>query len=157
MNFLDDLKTGDILLYHGTSLFNRITDLKTGGLADHVEVYVGHGLTVAARPEGFNYYDFRVAGLLKVRRPVPRFDLIFAEAWMQPLRGLEYDSPGLLQFFNVNTSNNGFVCSTGAAYFLRMGHVRLFADDYPLVKVSPRDFELVREAETIWKRPDLIP
>jgi hypothetical protein len=150
MTFPADLIPGDILLYHGSTVFNEVTDIKTGGLVDHVEVYHGNGLSVAARPEGFNVYDFELEGLVQVRRPVNVFDIVAADTWLMPLRGVSYDTPGLLEFFNVEMSNNGFICSVGAAYYLKMGHCKMFADDYPLVKISPRDFELTREAITIY-------
>lgn len=156
MEFPGDLQAGDILLYHGQTLFNRITDLKTGGLTDHVEVYHGNGLSVAARPEGFNVYDLQTEGLAKVRRPTAPFIRIYADTWLQPLRGIPYDTPGLFQFFNVDASNNGLICSVGAALYEKMGHVLLFADDYPLVKISPRDFELTREALTVWVKPNSL-
>jgi hypothetical protein len=157
MKFPDDLCIGDVLLYHGTSLFNRITDLKTGGLVDHVEIYVGDGKTVAARPEGFNLYDFRPEGLAQVRRLTIPFDKDAADVWFEHVRGVEYDTPGLLQFFNIDESNNGFICSVGGAYYLRMGHALLFADDCDWNKLSPRDFQIVREAIAIWNRPKNFP
>ena len=150
MTFPSDLAPGDVLLYHGRSVFNVVTDLKTGGLVDHVEIYAGHGLSVAARSEGFNFYNFEPIGLAKVRRPLQPFLQENADTWLQPLRGIPYDEPGLLQFINIDASNNGFICSCGASYYLKMGHVLLFADDYPLVKISPRDMELTRELITIW-------
>ena len=155
MNFPDELLPADVLLYHGDTLFNKITDIKTGGLVDHVEVYMGHGLTVAARQEGFNYYDFNPNGLAKVRRPVAPFDLAAAETWIGPLRGLSYDDPGLFEFFNWSITNNGFICSVGAAYLLKMGGVFIFADDMDLNKISPRDFDLPRELTTIWTKQNV--
>ena len=150
MNIPADLLPGDTLLYHGQSIFNDVTDLKTGGLVDHVEVYHGNGLSVAARTEGFNIYDFNPNNLVKVRRPVNVWNRTLADAWLMPLKGIAYDTPGLLEFFNVEVSNNGFICSVGAAYLLKNGHCPMFADDFPLVKTSPRDFELTREAVTIF-------
>lgn len=156
MIFPGDLCVGDILLYHGDSLFNRITDLKTGGAMDHVEIYAGDGQSVASRPEGFNVYPFQPEGLAKVRRPQMEFFKPAADIWLQPLKGMEYDTPGLLQFFNLDKSNNSFICSVGAAYYLKAGRCLMFADDYPLVKISPRDFELTRQALTVWRRPNAI-
>ena len=155
MNIPNDLQPGDVLLYHGDTLFNKITDIKTGGDVDHVEVYMGHGLTVAARQEGFNFYNFDPNGLAKVRRPIAPFDLRAAETWIGPLRGLSYDDPGLFEFFNVSITNNGFICSVGAAYLLKMGKVLIFADDMDLNKISPRDFDLPRELTTIWTKQNV--
>ena len=151
MNFPDDLLPGDVLEYSGNTVFNDITKIKTGGDKSHIEVYMGHGLSVAARPEGFNYYDF-ANGLAKVRRPIAPFDLQAAETWIGPLRGLSYDDPGLFEFFNWSITNNGFICSVGAAYLLKMGKVLIFADDMDLNKISPRDFDLPRELTTVWTK-----
>ena len=155
MNIPNDLQPGDVLLYHGDTLFNKITDIKTGGDVDHVEVYMGHGLTVAARQEGFNYYNFDPNGLAKVRRPIAPFDLQAAETWIGPLRGLSYDDPGLFEFFNVSITNNGFICSVGAGYLEKMAKCLLFADDFNLNELSPRDYNLTRELTTIWTKQNV--
>lgn len=152
MTFPDDLCIGDILLYHGNSIFNIITDIKTGGEVDHVEIYAGYGKTVAARPAGFNLYPFNPTGLAKVRRLAVPFERDHADVWFERVKGVSYDTPGLLNFINLDVSNNGFICSVGAVYYLKMGHALMFADDFPLVKTSPRDFELTREAITIWTK-----
>ena len=152
MNFPNDLQPGDVLEYSGVTVFNEITKEKTGGDKTHIETYMGHGLSVAARPEGFNYYDFEPSGLAQVRRPNAPFDLKAAETWIQPLRGMPYDTPGLFEFFNWSITNNGFICSVGAAYLLKMGKVLVFADDMDLNKISPRDFDLPRELTTIWTK-----
>ena len=153
MEFPQDLCIGDILLYHGKSFFNIVTDLKTGGQSDHVEIYAGDGQTVASRPEGFNVFPFKEQGLIKVRRPQVEFWKDAADVWLEPLKGMKYDAIGLFQFFNLDWSNNSFICSVGAAHYLKAGRCVMFADDYPLAKISPRDFELTTQALTVWKKP----
>jgi len=67
MNFPDDLLLGDVLLYNFPhDLPDDVIDVFTDSDVAHAEIYWGNGLSIAARAQGVNVYDFRLDGLMYV-------------------------------------------------------------------------------------------
>ena len=153
MNFPDDLCIGDTLLYNKQSIVNDLIDLKTGDDVAHVEGYVGDGMSVASRNGiGVNIYPFRADGLKMVRRLAVPFDKERADQWFNSgIKGQPYNWAALGEFFNLSIDGQGFICSVFWAWYLWHGGVYLFAPEYSLEKISPRDFKLPRqELKTIY-------
>jgi len=152
MNFPDDLLLGDVLLYNlPHDLPDDVIDVFTDSDVAHAEIYWGNGLSIAARAQGVNVYDFRLDGLMYVRRPVAPFNRSLAEAWFNNgIRGLPYGWEGLLTFAGIDLPSKGLICSVTDALLLKVGQCPCFADDYPIHKISPRDLKLPRELTTIY-------
>jgi hypothetical protein len=157
MNFPQDLLPGDVLLYDlPHDLADAVICVDTGSDVAHAELYWGNGLSIAARAQGVNAYDFRSVGLMYVRRPVAPFNRSLAEAWFNNgIRGLPYGWEGLLTFINVELPSKGLICSVTDALLLKAGQTPCFADDYPIHKISPRDLKLPRELTTIWTKQNV--
>lgn len=152
MNIPADLQFGDILLYDKPGdLEDEVIDLHTGDDVAHAEVYHGKGLSIAARAGGVNFYDFRPDGLKYVRRPAGLLDQGAADMWFyHGIRGLPYGWAGLLTFVDVEVPSTGLICSVTVALLLKQAGNPLFADDYPIHKISPRDLKVTREAVTVY-------
>lgn len=156
MNIPQDLESADILLYDTPdNMTDDIIELGTASDVAHIEIYHGNGLSLASRNGiGVNAYDFRLEGLMYVRRLVVPFDQKKADAWFYAgIRGLPYGWAGLLQFVNMEIPCKGLICSSFVDLYLQKGDAPMFADDFPPGKASPRDFKLTRQAATIWRRP----
>jgi hypothetical protein len=152
MDFPQDLCIGDILLYNTDSIVDDLIDLKTWSDVAHVEIYVGDGWSVASRNGlGVDLYPYRPDSLHKVRRLSVPFDKENADTWFNSgVKGQKYNWASLAEFFNIHIQSQGFICSVFAANYLRYGGCELFAPDYEISKISPRDFELTLQAVTVY-------
>jgi len=152
MKLPDDLLPSDILLYGTPDIVDGVIQTYTGSDVAHIEIYHGNGLSLASRNGiGVNAYPYRSDGLRYVRRLVCPFDRHKADAWFYAkAKGLPYGFAGLLTFVNVDIPCTGLICSVFANLYLQNGDALLFADDYPVRKIDPRDFKLTREAITVW-------
>ena len=143
MTFPDNLIVGDFCLYHTPKFTNDIIDIKTASLVDHIECYIGNGLSLASRNGiGVNVYDFRLEGLVVVRRPTLVFNRQLVMDWFETIRGAPYGWGDIIAQANIVTSLPGYDCSHFCACLADKGLLGLFADDFPRNKITPRDFLL---------------
>ena len=148
MNFPDDLKRGDTLLYFDDSLVDKIVAWKEGNPIDpvgHVEVYAGEGQSWASRNKGtdhgVNLYPFRIEGLAIVRRPVAPFDVNnVAEQWFKSIRGLPYGMADNLDDAGIEVTAGGMNCSHTAATLYHAVGNSMFDPTYPAKAITPDDF-----------------
>lgn len=136
------IQPGDVLLYRPSDLYGRIIAYKTWHSVAHVEVSVGLGCAVAARPKtGVDRYPLRLdATLSAVLRPVQPFDLSAALRWFErEARGLPYGWLDLLAFLGWRVDGPGMICSSFATGFLRAGGLRVFNVE-PITVIAPCDF-----------------
>ena len=156
MNFPDDLQSGDFLGYHHKdSVIAGAIHLCTGGRLTHAAVYRGHGVVVTSLGSGVNYYDYDPSGLVMVRRPMGMFVQPSADIEFEAnMRGLPYGIWDCIRdaFPDVPDSSKGMNCSHTSAQYYLYGGLFLFASDFDLKAVTPRDFELVPDSllKTIW-------
>lgn len=117
------MRAGDVLLYSGDGLFNRIIRLKTWSRYSHVEVYDGLGFALASRNGiGVGRYPVRLEGLTAIYRPRPPIHMNTARAWFTTVDGQGYDWFGLLAFTSAKIQgrdNGKMFCSEFAARLLR--------------------------------------
>jgi hypothetical protein len=125
-----DLQPGDVLLYKPKGIFGRMIALKTWHNIAHVEIYMGSGISVAARDGlGVNYYPLRTEQLVHVLRPEIPFDIEAADQYIASVLGQPYGWLDLLRFIGFNVNGKGMICSTLATNVLRAGHVAIFNDE----------------------------
>lgn len=117
------LAPGDVLLYGGTGLFNRIIQVKTWSRYSHVEVYDGGGWSLASRNGiGVGRYPARIDDALAVYRLRVPFDLEAGRAYFAESEGQGYDWWGLLAFTSAKfqgRDNGKQFCSEFAARWCR--------------------------------------
>lgn len=102
------LRAGDCLLYAPSSVFGAIISVKCWHAISHVEVYNGHGESLASRdPDrwlpkptggGVSAYPLRSDHLAAILRPVPALRWTAAREWFKGVKGQGYDWLGLLRF-----------------------------------------------------------
>jgi hypothetical protein len=156
MKFPDDLRVGDILLYSEKDIIDDLIKWKTSGQVAHIEIYAGVGRSWASRNGigvGQTTYPFRSEGLAVVRRPVQFFDADKASIYFNLfLKGLPYGFGDILANLGIDASTlKGVDCSHLAALLEQASGCPMFASDTMLNTISPRDFQIVREAITIYK------
>src|SRR5206468_4609077 len=129
--------------YAPVGAFGWLITFHTGGPVAHVEIFLGHGQSLASRDKlGVGIYPWRTTELAYVLRPAA-FEPAGALAWYErDGKGQPYGWLDLAQFCGYYTVNGpGMVCSPCATRVLRAGGVPIF-HTYPAERREPRDFLL---------------
>lgn len=162
MQFPDDLKVGDILLYSSHSLIDDLIKWKETGLVAHIEIYAGSRTSWASRNGvgvGNSPWPFRSEGLVEVRSLIAWFDEMSAQdIFESELKGKPYgynDILSNLDLKGLNPNALGVDCSHGAAVILEAGRCPQFASDYPKQIITPEDYRKVRENVLKWRAPKI--
>ena len=120
----EHLAAGDVLLYGGTSLVNRLIQIKTWSRYSHCELYDGHGYSLASRNGlGVGRYQARYDMICVMRSRVP-MDMDAVRKWHETVDGQPYDWWGLLAFTSAKLQgrkNFKMFCSEYLARALRVG------------------------------------
>lgn len=154
----EELHPGDVLLYGPTDLFGLLICVKTWTMLSHVEIYVGRGQVIAARPEGVNIYSERIDESLKyVRRPIMQtgtFDKEAAYKSVMQMIGSPYETAGLFSFYMpwMNRHRATRICSSVVTVFLRGGGCEPFNPELDADDVSPAQLWQSGRLETVWER-----
>jgi hypothetical protein len=114
MSVRDQLRPGDVLLYHPKGIYGWIIRFHTGHAIGHVETYVGNGQSVASRDRiGVGQFPLRESELAVVCRPKPgtRLNWLDANEWFESVKGTPYGWSDILQFIDFNIDGKGIVCS----------------------------------------------
>lgn len=129
----EELLPGDVILYSPTDWIGWLIALKTWVALSHIEVYLGRGKVVAARPQGVDVYDPRIDDSLRyVRRPVIGAGVQFnADAALESIKymlGKPYQVSGLFKFYAPwhHRHKATRICSSVATVFLRGGGCQPF-------------------------------
>jgi len=146
------LLPGDILLYASPDLIDKIIEWKEGGDVAHCEGYVGNGKSWASRNGiGVNEYPFRPDGLVQVRRPDGIFDMEAASAWFNTnAKGRPYGFGDIAATVNLPDVLPGMDCSHFLSALLHAAGCPQFDSGYNKQKITPRDFQIVRESTIIF-------
>lgn len=117
------LQPGDVLLYGGSGLFNRIIQVKTWSRYSHVEIYDGRGESLASRNGiGVGRYPSRLDDCLAIYRLRVPFSVNAGRGYFAECEGEPYDWWGLLAFTSAKwqgKENKKQFCSEFAARYLR--------------------------------------
>ena len=157
------IQLGDALLYFDSaSPMDWAIAVKTFTKVSHIEIYVGYGKSIAARPGvGCGKYPLRRDGLVAIRRPIKPFDLNAAMAWFTRSRGVhpapcreDYDWKGLLCFTLAvkQGSPDKMFCSELALRFYRHGKFEPFAPELDADTTPPSYFDITGACKTIWRK-----
>lgn len=141
--FPDDLLPGDILIYTGTGIFDRLISFCTRSKADHIEAYAGNRMSVASRNGiGVNIYPFRREGLLAVIRPVQPFDFASAmRTFYAKQKGkVPYGWSDILLSLCLKIHPHGMDCSHFIDVWFNDGRLSFFEPHEYAGKITPRDF-----------------
>jgi hypothetical protein len=153
-----ELEPGDILLYGGNGLVDRLIQFRTWSDVSHIEIYVGEGRSVASRNGiGVGKYPLRIAGLRRVYRiklfaGFAQFDFNKSMAWFATVDGTGYGWFDLARFYLINIPTKKLICSEFADLFFRNGGLPLFNTNYPEGAVCPGDYEKISDllVNEIW-------
>lgn len=117
------LQPGDVLLYGGSGLFNRIIQVKTWSRYSHVEIYDGRGESLASRNGiGVGRYPSRLDDCLAIYRLRVPFSVNAGRGYFAECEGEPYNWWGLLAFTSAKwqgKENRKQFCSEFAARYLR--------------------------------------
>lgn len=149
---LPSIRPGDLLLYRRTGFFSWLIRVKTWSQISHVETYLGDGITHAAREKaGVGRFPISFDGLVKVRRPLQRFDLKLAWLYVLLTEGQKYDWFGLMRFFTIGKGNQTKqFCSENATRLARCGKVEPFSSETDADAVSPSMLDHTPAYKTIF-------
>ena len=154
------IQPGDFLLYSGKGFFSWLIKVKTWSRFSHVEVYIGHGQTIASRDGiGVDIYWTRDKDLACVLRPNKKLDIDAGIAWAQEncILGQKYDWWGLLRFFTFGKpSMDKQFCSELATRFARASGFHPFNDKYDADTVSPGMFYSSPNLDVVWEDTDEV-
>ena len=163
-NGLPDLQPGDCLLYRpspGFDLIGWIICLKTWSPVCHVEIYSGHGMSVASRNGiGVNQYPLRTNDLAFVLRPKTKASMAPAMEWFhRTAQGQRYDFLGLMCFFLAvrRGSRDRMFCSEFETRFYRYANVPFLARHWDADKVAPGNSLMSPAMNIEWVCDSLAP
>ena len=149
-----NLLPGDVLLYFDSrSLVDWVIAFKTWNRIAHIEIYTGHGMSVASRNGiGVNRYPLRTEGLVCVRRSGAPLDMASADRWFQFSRDEKYDFKGLLCFYLAvkQGSMKKMFCSEFALRWCRHAGLEPFNPAQDADKTPPSYFWVTPAFETVW-------
>lgn len=155
MTPIPQLQPGDHLLYFDNSFVDWVIAVKTWHKIGHIEIYNGHGLSVASRNGiGVNIYTLRTPGLKAVLRPIGAFDMRAGHDWFcKHAQGQGYDFLGLFCFtLAVNQgSPNKMFCSEFAREWDRAAGIPSFHPSCPGDLVAPGDFLDSPAFDHVWR------
>lgn len=159
MPFTLTLKPGDVLLYRSNGFVGWAIRTKSWSDVNHVETYLGDGLTAASRDfYGVNTYpiyeDTEKRQLMYVLRPNVPFMFSEGLAWHKKVIGQKYDLLGLFSSFfsSKGGSSTKQFCSEHAARFAKMAGYYPFGPTYDSDKVSPGMFLASPSYEVVYHR-----
>ena len=157
---LDKLQPGDWLGYHHHDVIAEAIHIRTGGIT-HSAVYHGDGKVITSLGGGVNIYPIDSTGLAIVRRPVAIFPIESADKQFEEnMRGLPYGVWDCLKdaFPDLSDSSEGMNCSHTSAQYYVYGGLFLFASDYDLKTITPRDFQIVSDSllKTVYTDPQYL-
>lgn len=144
------------MTYSASDLPGRLIEWKTGApTRSHVEIYIGGGMSFAARIQGVNYYPVRLDQyLMEVKRHIDwqHFDLVRAQQSVEDIIGKPYEIPGLLNYLDPWRKVHHLVkvCSTTGAHFMRAGGLEPFDADVPDDDITPHDFVVSGLVKRVW-------
>jgi hypothetical protein len=146
------LQPGDALLYRSKGLMPWLIMTKTWSRTSHISVYMGKGISYAARTAGVRSYPLRVEGLYAVLRPEGVFDQAKATAWFNAHAvGQRYDTWGLFRFFTLGKqSQDKQFCSELAVRLYRAAKCCPFGERYDADLVSPGMFLSSPHFRELW-------
>jgi hypothetical protein len=150
------LLPGDHLLYGpGRSIFNRIVCLKTWSPVSHIEIYVGHSVSVASRNGiGVRQFPVRLTDLAFVLRPLQPVNMAPAMAWFaSSAKGQAYDWKGLLCFVLAvkQGSRDKMFCSEFATRWDRHAFIHSFSPTWDADKVAPGNYLMSPAFRIVWQ------
>ena len=163
---IDSLLPGDVLLYSPSGLIPFLIRIKTWSRFSHCEVYLGSGLSAAARIHGVKTYLLDSSFTAILRPEVPEnfsLDITEAKKFHNSCIGQKYDTLGLFRFFTIGKqSEDKQFCSELATricrHFLLMekgSHrtvsFRPFAERWDADLVSPGMFYSSPHFNLIWE------
>lgn len=140
----DMLRPGMTLGYSPSSFFGKIITTKTWMNLSHVELYVGGGMSAAARWEGVNLYPVREDKYLCVLlEPNGPWDRDKAMLWFHShAQGLKYDLWGMRIFYRLikKANPNRMWCSELETELYRRGGFEPFNPHVASDRISPAQF-----------------
>ena len=139
---LPDLQPGDGIIYTGSTVFDRIEQVKLGSDATHFEVYAGDGMVwTSLLRTGVDVYHRCQDEVLRVIRPLDPFDAANAMVrFNSTIRFRPYGLKGLLGFLDANVPDDGIFCSQVGTEIYRSQGIEPFNSLVSARKVAPRDF-----------------
>jgi hypothetical protein len=153
----EKIQRGDVLLYGGNDILDRLIQLKTWSDVAHIEIYAGCGKSVASRNGlGVDIYPFRTEGLRYILRANEPFSWELAWDYFLSVQGQGYDWKDLLCFILLtkNGSIGKQICSEFATNLLRAGKLKPF-DPFKTAKtVAPSGFLDTPALDEIWNYKD---
>lgn len=154
------IQPGDFLLYSGKGFFSWLIKVKTWSRFSHVEVYIGHGQTIASRDgEGVDLYWLKLDKLAAILRPTEKLDVEAGLSWAKEnaILGQKYDWWGLLRMFTIGTqSTSKQFCSELATRFARACNFQPFNRKYDADLVSPGMFYSSPHFDVVWEDTDEV-
>lgn len=137
------LRAGDVLCYKGLAFVRWKTWSDTG----HTEMYLGQGLSAAARAGGVDTYPFEPKDLVLVVRPNQPFDMAKMRAFHATCAGKQrYDWWGLVRVFLLNKkgAQDRAFCSEHVARMARAenGGPEMFNSRADCDEISPGQIPL---------------
>jgi hypothetical protein len=162
MRIPEDLQPGDHLLYGPTPLkkgllswmIDKAICVKTWSYVCHIEIHVGHSLSVASRNGiGVNQYPFRLDQLTHVLRPYCQVNMFSAMEWFnRTARGQKYDFKGLMCFYLAakRGDRDRMFCSEFAARWDRHAAIRSFTERFDADKIAPGNYLMSPAFEEIY-------
>ena len=139
-----DLRPGDVLLYtpKGWLSWGTLICIKTFSTVSHSEIYVGSGMTIAARETaGVSTYTLMEDRLKYIVRPPRQPNMDTMLKWHRSVKGAGYDYWGLLSFYNIGHGDqHRYICSEHTTLACRAGGVEFFRPDVEAQKVCPGMF-----------------
>lgn len=151
------LEPGDVMLYSPSDVVGLLIALKTWTWLSHVEVYIGQGKAISARPQGVNVFGERIdKHLVCVRRPLIMEPFNKENAWkaVSPMLGMSYEWTAFESFFNpwCKHRHASRICSSVVTVYLRGGGCEPFNPDMSADDVSPAQLWQTSGLITIWEK-----
>lgn len=151
---LPEILPGDCLLYSGSSFVSWAIRYRTWSSVSHVEVYVGDGLSVTAKPPWVRRYPLDTSFRLRyVLRPTAPLDLEAGRVWFNEYAaGQEYHTAGLFRFFKLGKADPAkAICSEVCTGYYWACGLLVFAARMDPELISPAHFLTSPALRLIWE------